>query len=263
MSAIESLGRIRKWWNLRGDDKFCSICEKTFRSFLPLDGGKAKARVKAPVTQALEVIGSDRDNFWCPSCRCHDRVRHLKLYFDALGLWDLIDGGDVLHFAPEGHFARKIISRNPSRYVQADLEPDTFRNPNVVAVNVQAIEYDDQSFDLVICNHVLEHVPDPRCALREISRVLKSGKGAAVLQTPFSPLIHRSFEDPSVQAPDLRKRLFGQEDHVRVFGTELFDMIEEAGMDLDLQTHQDALVDFDPKRFGVNVREPLILGRRK
>jgi SAM-dependent methyltransferase len=263
MAGLPKLADLANRLNLMGRRRYCCVCNKNFFKFLPLGGGKRNARILAPVTQALEVIGSDRDNFWCPSCRCHDRTRHLVLYFDALDLWSLVADRDVLHFAPEGHLARMIIERKPRRYVQADLDPDSFRNKSVVAVDVMQMDFEDDSFDLVICNHVLEHLPRPLDALREISRVLKKGTGAAVLQTPYSPLLSRSFHDPGVTAPDLRKRLFGQEDHLRVFGTDLFAMIEEAGMELDLQSHDNCLDRFDPAHYGVNPRESLILGRSR
>jgi SAM-dependent methyltransferase len=87
---------------------------------------------------------------------------------------------------------------------------------------------DDNRFDLVFCNHVLEHIPDDRKAMIEIYRVLKPG-GTAILQIPLDASRQTTFEDPSVTDPAERARLFGQYDHVRVYGMDFFDRLRETG----------------------------------
>jgi SAM-dependent methyltransferase len=233
----------------------CYLCKRRVRSFLPYRSG---ARGRSPVAQALEVIGSDVDNFYCPRCGCHDRERHLAMYFDRLGYWRRVTGADVLHFAPEAHIVPKIVASRPRSYTRADL---LAASGDVQRMDVTAIPLETASIDLLICNHVLEHVLDDARALAEIARVLRP-RGVAVLQTPWSPVLSQSFSDPAIVSDALRARLFGQEDHVRVYGSDLFDRIAAAGLKVRRHRHSDLLHDLEPSYFGVNVSEELIVGEK-
>jgi SAM-dependent methyltransferase len=130
------------------------------------------------------------------------------MYFAKLNLWNHIGGAAVLHIAPEMHLAQKIQELHPRQYVRGDLVPNA---PDIKRLDVTAIPYADESFDFLICNHVLEHVPDDRKALSEFHRVLKPG-ARAVLQTPFSRLLTYSFCDPAINTDALRTRFYFQED---------------------------------------------------
>jgi SAM-dependent methyltransferase len=235
-----------------GSSKTCYVCKKTFRSFVPFRGGHAAT---PPFGRELDVIGSDINNFSCPYCRCSDRVRHLWMYLDKLQLWHRLTGSSVLHFAPEEMLAKGINSRNPSKYVKADLFP---WSPDIERVDIRAIPYPDESFSFLICNHVLEHVDDDQRALSEIFRILRSG-GYAILQTPYSSVLSNTFSDSSINTDALRFRYYGQEDHVRIYGRDLFARIETSGLRLRVHTHAQCLSAFDSSRYGVNPREDLIL----
>jgi ubiquinone/menaquinone biosynthesis C-methylase UbiE len=126
---------------------------------------------------------------------------------------------------------------------------------------VTKIQYPDSHFDIVICNHVLEHVPDDRRALSELFRVLKPG-GLAILQTPYSSVLTNSFSDPAIDTNELRYVCYGQEDHVRIYGRDFFARIEEAGFQMRLRTHEECLSDLDASYFGVNPMEDLILAAK-
>ena len=194
-----------------GGDRHCCICGQRLRLFLPYRDG---CDGQPPLMNALEMIGSDLDNFSCPKCGSHDRERHLDMYFERLGLFNRITGAAVLHFAPEPWFSRRVRQHKPSRYVMADLLPT---RPEIVKVDMLDIPEEERAFDFVIANHVLEHVPDDMKALSEIVRVLKVG-GVAVLQTPFSPVLSRTFADPGIVSDVARFHAYGQEDHVRLYG---------------------------------------------
>ena len=170
------------------------------------------------------------------------------MYFDRLGLWPKIQDGNVLHFAPENHLLTRIAEQHPQTYIKADLTPSS---SDIQPIDVTEIPFDDDSFDMIICNHVLEHVPNDTKALSELFRVLKPG-GCAVLQTPYSGVLQNSFCDPAVNTNELRNRLYGQEDHVRVYGRDLFLMIEQAGFELHVKTHLNVLSDIDTALYGVN-----------
>lgn len=208
--------------------------------------------------RALDVIGSDAERHACPMCGAHDRERHLLLYFERLSPAVAYQGSRILHFAPEKSLSQFFQSQSLSRYVQADLMPD---RPGIEAVDLSRMPYPDSSFDLVVANHVLEHVTDDRRALSEIVRVLRAG-GAALLQTPFSVLLANTIEEPELKSAEARKALFGQEDHVRLYGSDFEDRVCSAGLISCVVSHSTLLSDIEPRRYGVNAREPMMLFRK-
>jgi SAM-dependent methyltransferase len=108
---------------------------------------------------------------------------------------------------------------------------------------------------------VLEHVADDRRALSEIARVLRAG-GRAVLQTPFSDLLTQTLEDPGLESSAARHQLFGQEDHVRLYGRDFSARALAAGLHSCGNSHAVLLPEIDPRQYGVNPREPLMLFRK-
>lgn len=236
--------------NRLGKNKTCYICQNTFFYFLPYANG-----IKlSSFIQDLKIIGSDRKNFSCPYCWSHDRERHLFMYIDTLSLWKELTGR-VLHFAPEKHLSRKIEGIQAEKYVKADLYSE---DKAVEKIDITAIPYPDDYFNFLICNHVLEHIDALETALSEIYRVLNKG-GMAILQTPYSSILANSFQDKNINTDILREKFYGQNDHVRVFGQDLFDKLEAIGFTLKLQKHKDVLSAFDSVKFGVNRDENLIL----
>lgn len=209
----------------------------------------------SPFMTALEVVGSDVANFKCPRCGAHDRERHLLLYFRSTGLLSAMAGKSILHFAPELQLPRHIAAMAPSRYVQCDLFP---QSDKVQRIDIMNMAFETGSFDIVIVSHVLEHVADDRRAVDEIGRVLKVG-GFAVLQTPFSSKLHHTWEDPGIVDETARLQAYGQEDHVRLFGRDIFERFERAGLVADIRTHESLLGNVDAKHAGVNHDEPLFL----
>jgi len=204
---------------------------------------------------ALDVVGSDVDNFSCPWCQSHDRERHLFLFMQAAGIFSFISGRRVLHFAPETHLSRLIQKAKPETLVKCDLHPWA---PDMVEMDLLALPYADDYFDLLIANHVLEHVEDDRRAVAEIARVLKPG-GYAILQTPYSAVLERTWEDAGICSEESRLEAFGQEDHVRLFGKDIFDRIAQQGLVPKVQSHEELLAGYSPHRFGLNDREPFFL----
>lgn len=232
----------------------CYVCGCSTDRFLPL----FKDSTVSEFHRLFRVISSDVDNFYCPHCQCFDRERHLLMYFDTLGLWDRFSGLAILHIAPERLIRQRLKQLDVKEYVMGDLSPSS---EEVKRIDVTAIPFPDAHFDLVICNHVLEHVPADSLALAEISRVLVRG-GLAILQTPYSSLLANTFQDPNINTDELRKCLYGQEDHVRLYGLDLFTKIQSHGFELDIRRHQDVLPEYDGRRFGINEQEKLILARK-
>lgn len=236
-------------------NKLCCICDNDVVDFNSYRGGWKEA---PPLMSALEMIGSDLDNFSCPLCGAHDRERHLFLYLDRLELLERIKGAEVLHFAPEKRLVKIIERLAPSHYVKADLFPT---DPTIEKIDMTSISYDSESFDFVIANHILEHIPDDCKALSELYRVLKHG-GIAILQTPFSSKIKSTFQDPGIDNDNSRLHAYGQEDHVRLYGLDIFDRFSSAGFQADIRTHESTLSDLDATIYGINSREPLFLYKK-
>jgi ubiquinone/menaquinone biosynthesis C-methylase UbiE len=121
--------------------------------------------------------------------------------------------------------------------------------------------FDDESFDFVVANHVLEHVNDDLRALSEIRRVLKTG-GHAILQTPFCYKLHKTWQDTGIDNDYARLQAYGQKDHLRLFGRDIFERIVAAGFESCVQAHEDVLPEVNPLTAGINAREPFFLFRR-
>ena len=246
---------VSRGFAILGSAKLCYACNRRVGRFLPYRGGWKDV---PPRIRALDVIGSDVENFSCPRCGAHDRERHLLMYFDRAGMWKRIAGAAVLHFAPERILAARISNAKPARYVKADLFPtaaDTTRE------DISKLSFADRTFGVVIANHVLEHVADDRAAMKEIFRVLEPG-GLAVLQTPYSDKLTSTFEDESIRDEEGRLQAFGQEDHVRLYGRDLFSRLQGVGFVSKVLEHDAALKDYGESLYGVNRREPFICMER-
>ena len=233
----------------------CILCGHGVGRFLPFEGGTAAA---PKLMVALNVVGSDVDQFSCPCCLAHDRERHLFLYLNESGLLARLPSMSVIHFAPETRLASKIRDQQPLRYIACDLAPSSAQ---ITRADLQCMPFESQTFDLLIANHVLEHVDDASAALAEIHRVLRVG-GHAILQTPFSADLEQTWEDPGIITPQARLQAYGQSDHARLFGRDIFAMIVSAGLESRVRSHDELLPRFDPAIFGVNRFEPFFLFQR-
>jgi hypothetical protein len=230
----------------------CVICGRDLARFLPYRGG---SRDTPPLMQALDVVGSDVDHFSCPWCYSHDRERHLFLFMQVGGIFSFIAGRRVLHFAPERHLSRFVQEAKPEELLRCDLHP--WAN-DIVPADLLSLPFPDSHFDLLIANHVLEHVGDDRRAVAEIVRVLKPG-GYAILQTPFSCVLERTWEDEGIRSAEACLQAFGQEDHVRLYGKDIIERIAEQGLESRVQSHEELLGSYCPHRLGLNPREPFFL----
>lgn len=161
----------------------------------------------------------------CPRCRSHPRHRAIALLL-ARGE---LPGRRLLHFAPEPLFDPVFARLTDVDRVTADLHA-----PADLRLDISEMELPDSSFDLILCSHVLEHVPDDRAAMRELHRVLDAG-GLALVLVPYRPEA-KTYEDPSITAPLDRMVAFGQQDHLRIYGRDLPDRLREAGFEVEDRT---------------------------
>jgi SAM-dependent methyltransferase len=182
-----------------------------------------------------------REDAQCSFCRSLERNRFVWLYFSEQT--DLFDGRKktMLHVAPEECFEHRLKHLLRDGYVTADL-----LNPRaMVKMDITNIQYPDESFDVIYCSHVLEHVIDDKRAMREFHRVLKSD-GWAILLVPIS--VGVTYEDFSIVTPQDRLRAFGQEDHVRLYGLDYVDRLAEAGFNVKTVKPPDLFAEDDVVR---------------
>jgi SAM-dependent methyltransferase len=140
----------------------------------------------------------------------------------------------TLHFAPETRIAERLASCLVGQYITVDLEPKYD-----VALDITNLPFDTGAYDLVVCCHVLEHIPDDRTAIAELHRVLAPG-GQAVIQVPVRWDGGPTEEDPSL-SPEERTKRFGQSDHVRLYGPDLAERLRDAGFSVSVYTANDCL----------------------
>ena len=157
----------------------------------------------------------------CPGCLSLERHRALAI---CAGQEPLFEGKELLHFAPEPSLTAFIRSKGVKSYKTCDL----FKTDVDLRIDICNIALPDQSFDLVLCLHVLEHVPDDRKAMSELRRILRPS-GMAIIMVPLEEGLDETYENPSVVSAADRLIHFGQEDHARYYGRDLRDRLREAG----------------------------------
>lgn len=190
-----------------GRGRECPVCGARRRRFLPY--GYVASRADA----------------LCPSCLSLERHRLLWLYLTRET--DLLRRPQrILHIAPEVCLMKRL-RRCAADYTTADLESPLAD----LHFDVQRIPLADASFDVLICNHLLEHVADDRRALREFRRILRPG-GWGILLSPVDRTRETTFEDDSIVDPAARTRIFGQYDHRRIYGRDYADRLRAAGFEV-------------------------------
>ena len=198
---------------------FCPCCGMKYRSFVA--GGYQNYPKKYNPSRYEHT----KQEVLCPFCRALPRHRMLALWFEKH--IELLHKSDILYFAP-GRSEKMWLKRNKVSCVTADLYSKTVD----LKLDIQATGLPESSYDVIVCNHVLEHVDDFRKALKEMYRILRPG-GSFICSFPMDPKIELLDEDPSVQTEKERLRRFGQKDHLRVFGMKADLFLTEAGFEVE------------------------------
>ncbi len=233
----DSYNRVT-WPLYRGERVGCNCCNRRFRRFRRW-------------TDDLGVL-------WpmCPRCGSLGRQRVDWLFLTERT--DLLQAQKrLLHVAPEGCFERTLASLPNISYLSADYDSASAMEQ----MDITEIGHPDESFDVVICNHVLEHVSDDRQAMREILRVLRPG-GWAMLQVPLDPGRETTFEDPEITDPKERQRIFGQHDHVRAYGRDYPQRLESQGFEVTVDTFIEDLPATTRNELGLDAKETIYLCRK-
>lgn len=194
---------------LKGNRYTDPIDGKSFRRFLPYG------------------YEDQRENVLSPSSLSLERHRLLWLYLkQETGIFK--EQMKLLHFAPEQAFYNRFRKLENLEYITTDLHSPLAD----VKADICDLPFEDESFDFILCNHVLEHIPDDSKAMQELYRILKKG-GTAILQIPQDLNREKTFQDDSITDPKERARIFGQYDHVRVYGRDYFDKLREIGFEVE------------------------------
>ncbi len=238
--------------------KNCPVCGNAFNHFYPLPAlyPESWVRYGFPYSGAdFETLNEQA--FSCPSCGSTDRDRMYALYLDGF----FRNAGRtvaVLDIAPGKALSGWIKKKAGVHYTSSDL----FMQDVDVKADIQDMHmFLDNQFDLIICSHVLEHVPDDRKALRELYRVLKPG-GQAILMVPVVKKLGQVIEEPSLTDIAERWRRFGQDDHIRLYSPEGFtNRVIEAGFELQrIPCHQ---LDSAAASHGIDPQGVLCIGHKK
>lgn len=212
----------------RGDKYYCPYCQYSFKKMLP-DGFDLE------VNKTYQIIGSGyRDNCTCPRCYSKDRDRLIYLYLDTQTK-ALTHANKILHIAPETWLKELFLRNKKNDYtygVKGAKQMGYYYDRLTKELDITKLNMEDNTFDIVICNHVLEHIPNDQDAINEIYRVLKPG-GWALLQVPISATLEKTYEDFTINTNKEREKHFGQFDHVRIYGRDYFTRLELAGFKVD------------------------------
>jgi len=233
----------------------CPICNKQVATWL---AHPEMQNIDISFLQRVESVGSRLDKHLCPNCHCNDRDRHLWHYLTRTGLLQDSRTLRILHIAPEARLEPLIRQMHPADYVCGDLFPKYTHHRKI---NVEQLDFPDDRFDLIICNHVLEHVASPELAVAEFHRCLAPG-GHLVAQTPYARLLKHTFELTKSPPVEFATHFFGQDDHVRLFGMDIEKLFLQTGLVGALYPHHTILPDVDPEIAGVNGEEPFFLFRK-
>lgn len=210
------------YWGLR---RHCPCCGGRFRRFLE------------------HGFGSRRPDARCPRCWSLERHRLVWVFLQQRTRL-LLDRLRVLHMAPEKAL-RSLLSRQRNLdYVTADLDG----RRGMLQMDLARSGQPDASFDVILCSHVLEHIPDDRQAMRELHRMLRPD-GWALILTPCR-WDRRTDEDPAVVDPEERTRRFGQPDHVRFYGADLPDRLRSVGFDVEVVRIAEVMTPQQQERWG-------------
>ncbi|WP_041739170.1 class I SAM-dependent methyltransferase [Echinicola vietnamensis] len=213
----------------RGNDVSCPVCQREFSKFLPY-GRKA------------------RENALCPNCLALERHRLMWLFLQQETNFFEADL-KVLHIAPELCFIDRFEKLPNIDYITGDIESPLAK----VKMDVHNIPFEDQSFDVVFCNHVMEHVEDDLLACKEINRVLKKD-GWGIIQSPVYD-IPKTLEDHTITSPAERERVFGQRDHVRKYGQDYAERLSQSGLSVQKNNFVKTLSEETIKAFALPPNE--------
>ncbi|WP_425234452.1 class I SAM-dependent methyltransferase [Ulvibacterium sp.] len=223
---------------MKGSSYVDPIDQRSFRTFLPYGYENPRENVLSPSTLSLE--------------------RHRLLWLFLQNKTDFFSKKySLLHFAPEQAFHKRFQKLKNLNYVTTDLDSPLAD----VKADICNLPFKDNSFDVILCNHVLEHIPDDTKAMQELYRVLKPN-GWGIFQIPQDLRREKTFEDDSITDRRKRAEIFGQYDHVRIYGRDYFDKLRSVGFTVDEIDYTASLSDKEIERYRLAKGEIIPLVRK-
>ena len=237
----------------KGKGFVCNFCLAQYEKFVP----ELPAENISQAIANNAVIAGYGENVFCPNCMSKNRERLILALLQHILP---IENKTVLHFSPEKNLYDYIRQR--ARVTTADIMPGFYRqiDPTIVYSDATKLEFADSSYEIIIANHILEHIPEDRKAMKELHRVLKPG-GVAILQVPYSEKLETTIEEPFINDPKRQELLFGQKDHVRIYAlNDYVDRLQHAGFRVKI-LGKDNLKAF--RIHAIQENEKLVLGYKE
>lgn len=233
---------------LKGDTYTDPIDGKSFKSFLPYGYGKQRNNALSPSTLSLErhrllwLYLKNETDFFQPELDSGSSKNETKRII--LRDTETSSALRVLHFAPEQAFYKRFRKLKNLDYITTDLNSPLAD----VKADICNLPFSDNEFDVILCNHVLEHIPNDTKAMQELYRVLKP-EGMGIFQIPQDLSRETTFEDDTITDKKERAKIFGQYDHVRVYGRDYFDKLRSIGFKVDEVDYTSKLSEEDMTRY--------------
>lgn len=221
----------------KGRGRECPVCGSHYRRFMPYG------------------YVTSREDALCPHCLALERHRMIWLWLrECSTLFE--SRPRLLHIAPEVSLMRyfKRLYKGSENYITADLESPLAD----MHFDVQSIPMEDCSVDVIICNHLLEHVEDDRRAMRELHRILRPG-GWGIVLVPEDRSRAETFEDDTITDPKERTRIFGQYDHRRIYGRDFDNRLREAGFSVERVAYRERLTKAEQQLYSLGQDDLVII----
>tara|TARA_Y100000746_G_scaffold72387_2_gene60445 strand:- start:647 stop:1411 length:765 start_codon:yes stop_codon:yes gene_type:complete len=216
---------------LKGNQYTDPIDGKSFRKFIPYGYNRVRKNALSPSTYSLE--------------------RHRMLWLYLKNETNVFSKKiKLLHFAPEAAFHEIFKKSNNISYDTIDLNSPLAK----IKADICNLPLEDNTYDFILCNHVLEHINDDIKAMSELYRVLKKG-GIGIFQIPIDINRDKTFEDSSIKDPKERNKVFGQYDHVRIYGMDYYDRLKSVGFSVEQIKYADNLTKDEIKKYCLNSNE--------
>ncbi len=225
----------------KGNKVECPVCEKSFKKFLS--------------------YGSDvahRDNVLCPYDLTLERHRLMWVYLKTKSNFFTADHLDVMHIAPEQCFHSRFKKQKNLNYTTGDLLSPIAD----LHFDLHDIPLEDNKYDVIFCNHVLEHVDDDHQCMKELHRIMKPG-GWGIFQVPIDSSRTETYEDPAITTPEEREKHFWQYDHVRLYGLNYPKELEAAGFEVEMYDYHKDIDKEKYQKYRFQEDEMLYVVRKK
>lgn len=225
----------------KGNKVECPVCERKFRKFLSYGSNVAH-----------------REGVLCPYDLTLERHRLMWLYLKRETDFFTKEQTKLLHIAPEQCFYSRFKKQSNLEYLTGDLVSPLAD----IHFDLHHIPLEDNRFDVVFCNHVLEHVDDAHQCMKELYRVMAPG-GWGIFQVPQDLKRAETYEDWSIKSPEEREKHFWQKDHVRLFGRDYPEWLRKAGFEVEVAFEKNPISDEEVSRFRLIQEEILYVVHKK